>query len=632
MPFLPFVALAGLVLLLRGPTSLRGALVRGSVVWGAILVVITELLSPFNAVTFGGITGAWLGVTIATFGVYAWQSSRRRRSFAVPRIPWPTEPLERAQLAFIGAVLAVTLALAIMSAPSTWDALVYHLSRIEHWIQNGNVAPYPTQIPRQLWPAPGAEFLILHERILAGTDRVVTLVQWLAFAGNIVVASRLAAQLGAGRKGQIFAAFLTATLPSAVAQASGAQVELVFSFWLACAVSLALELRGRGVMKTTVGDALLFGAAIGLAVFAKALAYIYLLPFLVWLAIATFRQNPLRAARTFAIAGVIAIAIIAPQYHRNFVVFGDIMGQKGADGVVNTTFSAPGFASNVMRNALLHFGTRSTRVNAMLYDAVVAAHRPFGISANDPATSFAPFVPVRLETAEATASCPLHVLLFIGVTIGLVIGGFRRHRPQLLYALSIIAAFLLFCFYLRWQPWHSRLHAPLLILAGAIGWYGFERVRWRFAGPVLSVVFAVGALPALLVNPTRPLLLHQPVFDVPRELQYFASNPDWYPSYRGAADFLKKAGCDKVGLKIGGNDFEYALWALLADRFGARPSIRHVQVTTESATGPATRQENFIPCAIVYIHSAPRQRPFVVPPDYRQTWQQDSIRIFLHQP
>lgn len=640
MPLLPFVALAGLVLLQRGPASLREAFVRGTVVWGAILVVITELLSPFNALTVGGIAAAWIVASIAVFGFSAWRSpnsssrpvARGRVGIAMLPITWPTDPLERAQLAIIGVILAVTLALAIMSAPSTWDALVYHLSRIEHWIQNGNVAPYPTQIPRQLWPAPGAEFLIMHERILAGSDRVVTLVQWLAFAGNIVVASRLAAQLGADRKGQIFAAFLTATLPSAVAQASGAQVELVFSFWLACTVSLALDVRDRGVTNTTSRDALVFGAAIGLTVFAKALAYVYLLPFMLWLAIATVRRNPLQAARTFAIAAMIALAIVAPQYHRNFVVFGDVMGQKGADGVVNTTFSAAGFASNVMRNTLLHFGTRSTRLNNVLYDAVVAAHGPLGISANDTATSFAPFVPVRLETAEATASCPLHILLLVGVTIGLAVGGLKRHRPQLLYALSIVSAFFLFCFYLRWQPWHSRLHAPLLILAGALGGYALERIRWRLAGPVLTLVFAVGALPALLINPTRPLLLHQPVFKVPRERQYFASNPDWYPSYRGAADYLKKVGCDTVGLKIGGNDFEYAIWALLEQRFGAQPAIRHVQVTTESATGPATRQEQFVPCAIVYIHSAPRQRPFVVPPDYSQTWQRDSVRIFLRQP
>ena len=128
MPLLPFVTLAGLVLLQRGPArSLREAFVRGTVVWGAILVVITELLSPFNALTVGGIAAAWVIVTIAVFGLYAWQSPnsssglvvKGRGWIAMPSITWPTGPLERAQLAIIGFVLAVTLALAIMSAPST---------------------------------------------------------------------------------------------------------------------------------------------------------------------------------------------------------------------------------------------------------------------------------------------------------------------------------------------------------------------------------------------------------------------------------------------------------------------------------------------------------------------------------
>jgi len=40
----------------------------------------------------------------------------------------------------------------------------------------------------------------------------------------------------------------------------------------------------------------------------------------------------------------------------------------------------------------------------------------------------------------------------------------RKARDVTAYAIALVAAFLIFCTYLRWQPWNSRLDLPFFVL------------------------------------------------------------------------------------------------------------------------------------------------------------------------
>jgi hypothetical protein len=50
--------------------------------------------------------------------------------------------------AAIVGIASTTGLLAAVAWPSQWDSMVYHLPRIDHWIQNRSVAFYPTHILR----------------------------------------------------------------------------------------------------------------------------------------------------------------------------------------------------------------------------------------------------------------------------------------------------------------------------------------------------------------------------------------------------------------------------------------------------------------------------------------------------
>lgn len=575
--------------------------------------------------------GAAVVVRVKTHGTTSVGADGTHTPFAWRAI-WGSadDRLTRAQLVAIAFLVLATLTLALIAAPSTADSMTYHLPRIEHWIQNHGVAPYPTNIQRQLWPGPGAEYIMLHAELLSGSDRGVTLVQWAAYAGDIILVSLIARQLGGTARQQWLAAFLAASLPGAAAQASGSQVELVFAFWLLCSVSIGLSIRKLKRAERWLGVSLLFGAAIGLAIFTKATMYIYFAPFAIWFIVASLASGGFRNARIWMVAAVVALAINGPHYYGNVLVYGKPLSEPGANGVVNSSFFAAGTLSNVVRNLSLHFGTPFDRVNSAAESAVVSFDRSLGIAPDDKRTTFpgARYHFAETQSLEQTAGSPIHVTIAI-VALLLIFASKKRSAPQLAYMTCAASAFLLFCFYLRWQPWHARLHVPLLLIAASASALIISRLRSPILLWGISALAFASALPALLHNPARQLIGNHPVYTIARQRQYFADNAALYEPYLAAVNRLKQIGCHDLGLWVPGDAAEYPLWALL--RAGGLDDIRirHVSVDNPSAQlARIPRGDSFTPCALVFIDSEGRYKRVAVPNGYHLTWEHEMIRIY----
>jgi len=75
--------------------------------------------------------------------------------------------------------------------------------------------------------------------------------------------------------------------------------------------------------------------------------------------------------------------------------------------------------------------------------------------------------------------------------------------PARWYALVPVASFIAFCAALKWQPWHSRLHMPIMALVVPIGGLMLGRawMRWLVALPAMSL-----AVYSVLSSETRPIL------------------------------------------------------------------------------------------------------------------------------
>src|SRR5581483_711781 len=125
----------------------------------------------------------------------------------------------------------------------------------------------------------------------------------------------------------------------------------------------------------------------------KATAYLFLPPLMVAIFLAV-RDLPVKArARGILIVSVLAIAINAPQYWRNFDLSGSPLGYDSAQGDGffrwrNETFGWKQLTSNLLRHVSEQLGARSDRWNQGVYRTVLSLHAGLGIDPDDPATTW----------------------------------------------------------------------------------------------------------------------------------------------------------------------------------------------------------------------------------------------------
>src|SRR5665213_2626623 len=229
---------------------------------------------------------------------------------------------------------------------------------------------------------------MLHLDLLYGSDRLLGLVQWLAYLGCIVGTTLLARELGGGRRSQILAAVFSATIPSAVLGASSAKNDEVGAYWIVVAAYLLLRWR----RSQSWPHALAIGATVGLAAFTKGTAYVFLpcivlVCGLMWNRTAK-RRFLLRLPAVVALGALVCV----PLWVRNYQYTGSPLGFPYFYGVGNVNgrmFAnarvTPALAlANVVRSVALHAGVPSDRINALSTRAFSGLIRSIGVDPNDP--------------------------------------------------------------------------------------------------------------------------------------------------------------------------------------------------------------------------------------------------------
>ena len=164
--FLPLLFLLGISLIIKEhfKTGRRVSFLIAACVTGTLITFITETLSLFDALSFFPVLAVWSLLFVLTF------------IFALPHLKtatagWNAFKFDRDEkiiLLLIGTTVLITGLTAFVSVTNSWDSLSYHLGRVEHWIQNKTVAYYPTNIKRQLYYCPWAEYAITQLWILGG--------------------------------------------------------------------------------------------------------------------------------------------------------------------------------------------------------------------------------------------------------------------------------------------------------------------------------------------------------------------------------------------------------------------------------------------------------------------------------
>ncbi len=578
----------------------RDALLRALVCFGAILAALTELLGAVHWLRRSPLLLAWS--TVAVAAVLA-----RRRS---PR-PAPLRLVLLDILAIVGitATVAIVLVAALLSPPNSADAMAYHLPRVLFWAQAASVDFFPTTYFNQITLQPLAEYLVLHTYILSGGDHFANLVQWLGLVGSVIGASAVAAVFGASVRAQVFGALFCATLPSGILQASGAKNDYLLAMWLVAMCYFAKRYATRFDHQDLIAASL----ALALALFTKATGYLFAPPMLaaIWWPLIWSRRGALKWMAASLIVSVVAVN--GALYWRNVSLSGSPLGYDSAhgDGFFrwrNEHFGWRETVSNLLRHGSEQLGAPSLRWSQRIYDATLRAHSWIGIDASDPATTWpwTKFEPPRYTNHEADSNNRWHLLLLAVAMAALLATALRREtQPWFWYAAGLVTALLVFCFYLKWQLFMSRLLLPLFVLASPVAGRFVGRWRWPLAQAAVGLFLLNNTKPFLFENWTRPLKGPHSLWRTARDDNYFNDMTQWGDlrgSYRLAVDRISADGCEVVGVDTTQFQLEYPFEALLLER---GPGVRFVHAGVKNASARFAKALPEKPCAIMCLLCGP---------------------------
>lgn len=562
---LPYLALALFFVSVRAQDG-RQRFLYASVLWCFLVLCLTEALSLADAITPAHVRVAW-AVICAVALLAAW----RRGSWP----GWP--PLPVLGWVVAGLVL-IPLGVGLFYPPLTWDALTYHLPRVEHWLQNGNVAYYPTPNPRQNLYAPFAEYVILQGRALAGDDLFANSVQWLAYAGSCLNASLIARLLGAGRGAQAFAALLCASIPMAILQASTCQTDMFAAWQISSMAALGL----LWYRQQSAASGVLFGLALGLACLTKGTAYPIALPFVLVYAAYVLR-HPRQRLGIAVCAALLALLCNIPFFARNTVEYGNPLAST--QPLVKMTRLSPS-VRNALGNIICNIGInveisknyRGADLHNTVTRTVGAILNSLGI--NEDNKKFFPWGKFSarryFSTHEDTVQNLLAMLLMMTAFPYLFL---RGKRPVKIYLACVTVAFILFCATIAWQPWITRLQLPLFVLGMPAVSLAFSRRKWLEI--CVSVLCILTALYYNLFNLCHPLLdWRQTGITLPRALEYTKAENYFYAVPRLNKEHVSRAveglcASERAGLLVGGDTPYYPLFRFLRER-GCTPKIIHV--------------------------------------------------------
>jgi hypothetical protein len=466
-----------------------------------------------------------------------------------------------------GAVLVVfTLLLSLVTPPTTWDCIGYHLPRQIYWIQNHSVSFYPSGDLRQLQMPPLAEYLGAQLMLLSGNDHQANLIQWLAYLLCALAASVIARDLGAGRLGQVFAAALVLLNPAAATQSENPKNDIIEALWILILMWSAVGLwKGR---RCRIRDAVFIGVTLGLAILTKGTGYALAFPICIFIAVATQRAGWRRALPLGAAMILIAAAINTPHWIRNAQAFGSPLGlspDRGGFSLTNTTFSPPAITSNLIRNLSIHTSTPSQSVNSSELAAIEKLHDWMGIDASDPRTTIrrAKFAVQPQWMSDGANGAPIHLLLAVLIAGSLCT---RRWKPGHAWPALVLPAAAALCFAVafKWQPWHARLHIPIVAAAApAMGLWGERRrIVMAIAIPLASFVACAG----VLFNEAKPVLGPNSVLKESREQILFQTQPSLLPDAIKAVELAARLSPTSIALEIERATCEYSVQRLALDR------------------------------------------------------------------
>jgi hypothetical protein len=559
----------------------------------------------------------------------------------------PTKRLtseDRFWIAVLTVMFGLLVASGFLHAPFYADSMVYHLARVEHWIQNRSVAFFATHYLAQIEFSPLSEYNLAHLHLLSGTDRLDACMELLGALVSVVGVSELARLLGGSRSTQIAASVICATIPSGVLLATSTDNGY---FAAATGIGVLVILTSFSVGKRWVYRAIALGAALGLCYLAKSTMVLLMAPVVVFsLAIVGFRQvqkdeieeTLRRGFYVVVVVGASTLAVAGVFLAQTERLFGTYRGSETRD-LISSPITIGGLAANIDRATAANFQIGDgvagvqTYVSKFALGAFGHAYSLFGVSMNDPryastlhSATFAPGNYTLTQRVPAVGANPWDILLALSAAIILVVTvsrGRREFRRALVVCLGLGCGYLLVTGVSKWAPYNVRYQLPFFVAIAAVIAVALS-IFPRWVTRIVLVGLVLSCLPQLLDN-TEAQLVPLYHFQGPYLTTYFGlyakpSGAEQAAAYENISSMLAQSTCKKAAI---GNwvRFEYPLWVGLqhAHYTGVLNDF-HVRNISR------TLEPSYLPCA-----SITQQGPgYVTPNDGTVNVQQSLLALSIN--
>lgn len=600
---LPFVTFIIIFFFIKGSKVIgpgvgedwRGGVLRTTLLWGVAVVVITEGLNLFEAITPLSLSLSWLalGVIFLIAGLRSgcYTGVGDIRNFRCK----PDVSIDRTLQLFMIVMAGILFAIAILSPSNNLDSLQYHMPRITQWAQNQSLAFFPSTFTPQLFNPIWAELAILNLRSLAGSDWPVNLIQWLSMVLSLLGVMQIVKILGGTRRAELLAGVFAFSIPIGILEATSTQTDYATTLWFICMLFLVVLSMQR---RLSIPEIFLSGAAIGLGCLTKTTFYLFALPVLIWFGFSLLRKNGFRPTLQRGILiSTVVIALNAGYWLRNFELYHFPLGPASfVQGRSAQNRSVQGFVMNGVQHVMHNFATPVDTINNTVEGTVQRISEFVGAGSH------------RMELIwswnyEDLAGNPIHILLFLA-TIPILIQLQRKKKIKLLIARLgwiLIASFSVLILFLGSNPMAMRYHLPFVVAWGILFGLVVDRIFKRSITVLVACLLLLMALPYVLLNQTRPFIGLQPrtaTASILREdasVTLFANTLLIREAYVGAARAVQRTNCTQVALRIDSHDPEYSLWWLLeAPQSGIQ--LRHLEYADELKV---YADPEFDPCIIL---------------------------------
>jgi len=578
-----------------------------TLIFSLFIVCLTEILSLFKSLNVLIISICWSNITTILFCFLFIKRKQVIQLFVdkkkrILKYHQSLPIYEKLLLYFVFAALLLLLFQGIVYPPNNWDSMTYHMSRIMFWLGNESVSNFPTFILRQLYQPPFAEYCILNLNVLNGNDYFSNNVQWVFLVLTIISVTSILDYFKFPSFFKLVAAFLLVTIPSVELQASTTKNDIVCGFFVITMIYYCLKCRD----KTTLLNFILLGFSVGLGLLTKGTAYLFFAPIIVAFIISIILKS-LKSRNFLSIFyGLIIIFIVIliniGHFYRNYTINHNILNIDPVEekAYSNEEMDIKLLLSNLLKNSGLHLGYPISRQADIIIRKI---HTDLNINIDNPATNYygMPYQTVNeINTHEDTVPNTIHFFLIVISFLGLGILLFRNHRKYLkhgLLGLVIIAQLLLFAGFLKWQPWHTRLHIPIFLLSVILIISCAKEMKWfkyilLFTLPFLCYSFYFYCF----FNNIRPLsqkvgyTRNIKITDT-RFKKYFVNQPHLLKEYSEIENQLYSNDYRKIGLII--DDWEYPLFhSYYSER------LHLVDINVQNITNTVVQDTKNIECII----------------------------------